>query len=163
MKKDDLIFGKADANDASAVLAMYKSVVGRPMCTWDEEYPGEREIAHDTETGNLFVLRKCRKIMGAVSIVPENELDDLPFQKSGDNGGEIARVIIARDFQGKGYSEILVSSVLSEMKALGYDFVRLAVAEINVPAQKTYFRLGFVKVGEHDMYGSHYFICDKKL
>ena len=158
-----MTFRQATPADAPAVLALYRSVIGTKNCTWDEEYPGEAQISRDTAAGALFLMEQDSRLVGAVSLAPENELDDLPFWRTTEGAGEIARVVIHPEFQGKGYSTALVSRAMEELKGRGYRAAHLAVAEINRPAQKTYFRLGFVRVGEWDMYGNHYLICEKEL
>lgn len=149
--------------DAEAVMALYKSVIGRPFCTWNDDYPGEFEINHDLETGNLFLLKENGEILGAVSVVPENELDDFSCWHIRENAREIARVVIDPRQQGKGFSSALVRCVLEKLKARGCKAVHLSVAEVNIPAQKTYFSLGFRKLHECDLYGHHFFLCEKAL
>ena len=70
-----MLFRKAEIREAEAIRALYQAVIGTPFCTWDESYPGETEIAGDLSAGTLYVLEEDHQTIGAISIVPENELD----------------------------------------------------------------------------------------
>ena len=80
-----MIFRKADASDAKTVLALYRAVIGTPFCVWDESYPGETEIQGDLAAGTLYVLARDSEVIGAISIVPENETDNLDCWKVREN------------------------------------------------------------------------------
>ena len=70
-----MLFRKAETCEAEAIRALYQAVIGTPFCTCDESYPGETEIAGDLSAGTLYVLEEDNQTIGAISIVPENELD----------------------------------------------------------------------------------------
>ena len=70
-----MLFRKAETCEAEAIRALYQAVIGTPFCTWDESYPGETEIAGDLSASALDVLEEDHQTIGAISIVPENELD----------------------------------------------------------------------------------------
>ena len=95
-----MIFRKAELQDCNAVYSLYRTLAGRPLCTWDAEYPGWLQINEDYESGGLYVMAQDEGIVGAISIVPENELDALPFWRF-QNAREIARVAVAPGQQGK--------------------------------------------------------------
>ncbi len=157
-------FRPAIPDDAHRVLELYHTVIGQAFCVWNEQYPGMSEITHDIETGNLFVLEEDDAIIGAISIVPENEMDDLPCWMRKDKACEIARVVINPDHQGKSLSRLLVQEIIRILEAeRECGSIHLSVASVNVPAYRTYAKLGFLTVGEVDMYGNHYVLCEKVL
>lgn len=158
-----LHFRTAREADADAVLALYRSAVGRPFCAWDESYPGREEIQADIASGGLYLLEDGSEIVGAVSVVPENELDGLPCWRQTQNAREIARVVVRPSRQGQGLSETLVSLALDVLRRSGCPAVHLAVAGGNLPARRLYARLGFAVVGENDMYDCHFYLCEKPL
>lgn len=158
-----LTFRKAEKEEQAAVLGVYRLVTGLPFCVWNEAYPGEFEVSHDTETGNLYLLEDGKRIIGTVSVVPENELDDLDAWRIRENAAEIARVAVIPDEQGKGFAHVLVREILSVLRERGIRAVHLMAAEGNLPARKTYLSAGFVPVGECDMYGNHYILMEKAL
>ena len=156
-------FRLAKMEEAAEIAALYHSVNGLPFCTWDETYPGAEEIQGDLATDCLFVLENEGTLVGAISIVPENELDDRECWTVKENASEFARVVIRPSDQGKGLSRCLVEGVIEEMRKRGAKAVHLSVAKQNIPAQKLYRREGFEFVGEADMYGHSYFLCEKLL
>lgn len=158
-----MTFRNAQPSDADAVLLLYRSVIGHPYCTWNEYYPGPGEIAEDLRAGDLFVLEAGDQLVGVVSVVPENELDEQPVWTVREGAAEIARVVIQPSYQGQGISRVLVQNVLDVLKKRGYKAVHLSVAEINIPARKTYKSLGFTAVGRVFLYGNYYFLCEKSL
>ena len=153
-------FRKAKNEEAGDILALYRSVVGLPFCVWDD-YPGEPEIQGDLAAGTLFVLEQDSELLGAISIVPENEMDDLDCWKVNEGAREFARVVIAPKHQGEGLSRVLLDGIWKEFIKLGVPSVHISVAKVNIPAQKLYRRFGFEFCGEKDMYGSSYFLREK--
>lgn len=154
---------KAKPAEAEIIRDLYHSVIGQPFCTWNEEYPGEIEIQMDLSAETLYLAEEENKIIGAISVIPENEMDDFPCWNIRDHVKEIARVVIRPDLQGKGYACQMVEKLLAILKEEGCHAIHLSVADCNIPAQKTYRKLGFAFLAECDMYGHHYFLCEKAL
>lgn len=63
--------------------------------------------------------------------------------------GEIQRLYVDRDWQGKGVAQALMRACLGEMQARGSDVVWLGVWEHNPRAIAFYRKFGFVEVGDH--------------
>ena len=158
-----MVFRKAQESEAETILALYRAVIGKPYCTWNEMYPGEYEIAEDLAAGSLYVLEEDHDLIGAISIVPNNELDDCDCWKIRENAREFARVVLRPDRQGKGLSACLVEGILQEMKKQGTASVHLAVAKENIPAQRLYQKTGFDFCGEAELYGHIFYLCEKSL
>ena len=162
MTDPSYIFTAAGAGDADKVLALYQSVTGREFCTWNEFYPGMEEIRADYKSDNLFVLRDGTEIIGAISIVPENELDELEFWKIRDGSvAEIARVVVSPRYQGRGLALLMVRETEKILKSRGCRAVHLLAAKKNIPACHTYQKAGYQLVGECDMY-EHWFCAYEK-
>ena len=158
-----MLFRKAETREAEAIRALYQAVIGTPFCTWDESYPGETEIAGDLSAGTLYVLEEDHQVIGAISIVPENELDHFNCWALKENAREFARVVIKSDQQHKGLSVYLVEGVIRELQRQGVAAIHIAVAKENIPAQKLYRKTGFDFCGEADMYGHSYFLCERSI
>lgn len=159
-----MVMEQASKMDLESIFQMYREATESEFCVWNEFYPGEEELQMDFTTGNLYVLRDRAEIFGAISIVPENELDESEGWKVTDASvREIARVVIARKHQGKGLAYQMMEFVTQLLKDDGCKAVHLSVVDKNVPAFKTYKKLGFEVVGEEEMYGGHYFLCEKVL
>ena len=158
-----MIFRKAQKNEAEAVLDLYKSVISMPFCTWDESYPGEEEIKEDLSEGTLYVLEEDQKLIGAISIVPKNELNHLDCWTIKENVREFARVVIRPDHQEKGLSVHLVEEIIKELKKQNTEAIHIAVAKENIPAQRLYKKMGFTFCGEAELYSHSFFLCEKAM
>lgn len=158
-----MTFRKALAEDLDRVLVVYGSVKNREFCTWNEYYPGEEEAIGDIRAGTLYVLEENSKIIGTLSVVPENELDGLPCWEYNDRAAEIARIAVVPEHQGHGIAMQMVAEIEKELLNTGVKAIHLLVAKINKPAYTTYLRSGFSVRGETFMYGNSYFACEKEI
>ena len=158
-----LIFRKAEKGEAGTVMDLYKAVIGTPYCTWDDSYPGEFEITEDLSSRTLYVLEEDGELIGAISIVPENEIDDFDCWRIKKNAREFARVVLRPDHQHKGLSIYLVEGIIKEFEKQGVAAAHIAVAKNNIPAQKLCRKANFDFCGEADMYGHSFFLCERVL
>ena len=156
-------FRLARPEEASVVYALYRSVIGTPFCTWNEVYPGLPEIEADLWAGGLFVLAEGERIIGALSVVPENELDHLPGWTVRAGAREIGRVVTRLDVRGRGLAGLMVERIADRLRAGGCSALHLSVAEVNLPARKTYEALGFQTVAQVPLYGGTYLLMEKIL
>ncbi len=162
MRKSKLKIREAEKEDAEQVLSLYEGAKSSEFCVWNDSYPTTTEIEHDLETSNLYVMTDGSKIIGAISIVPENEMDGFDCWLY-QNGKEIARVVIDKDYQGHGLSFEMVQSVESILRERGHKAIHLSVVKSNAPAYKTYVKAGFTVVGEAQMYESDYYLMEKAI
>ncbi|MBQ8292803.1 MAG: GNAT family N-acetyltransferase [Bacilli bacterium] len=145
------------------ILKLYKDAQSEPFCVWNDEYPTMLEINEDYQTNNLFVLVEGDEILGAISIVHNNEMDDCLEWKITNQACEIARIVIDKKHHGKGLASIMVKSIFEVCKNRGFKAIHLSCQYQNIPAIKTYQKLGFKIVGEKSMYNNHYYLCEKDL
>lgn len=155
-------FRKVNKDELESVFLLYQSVIGRPYCVWDEDYPGWQDITEDYENGNLYVTTDESRIVGAISIILHNELDDLDFWQE-SSALELARVVVAPDCQGRGIAARMVQSIAPIIKSRGYSAIHLLAAEANLPAQAVYRKCGFAFLGNCFMFGHPYLGCEKIL
>lgn len=153
----------ATKTDLPNILKMYRSVIGKPGCTWDAFYPSNDTVQKDFDAKCLYVLYKGKRLVGAASIVRENELDDLDFWYYKQNAREIARIVVAPEYQGKGYGKHLVNKLCKKLKRMNYNAVHLLVAKENYHAQNLYRKVGFSTKGSCHRYGIDFYACEKKL
>jgi ribosomal protein S18 acetylase RimI-like enzyme len=157
-------FQKAEEHELDAVRLLYKSAIGTDGCTWNEQYPGESELRDDFAAGCLFVLTASNTVLGAVSVVPENELDDQGIWTVNDGTQrEIARLAVAPACRGRGCARHMLTQLFEQLKAAGCHSVHILVAKINTPAIRLYRSMGFSFLGECFLYGHHFFACEKIL
>lgn len=145
------------------ILQMYRDVIGRPGCNWSISYPNEITLQEDFCSGNLYVLSKGRKIIGAGSIVPKNELDDLPCWHFPENAREIARIVIKPEFQSKGHGKHLARRLCIQARKSGAKAVHLLVSTENPHAIRLYRNIGFYGRVQCKRYGHTYYAFEKKL
>ena len=158
------VFIQAGEEDANQVLALYHAVIGKEFCTWNESYPGMHEIRTDMENADLFVFKAGLEIIGAISIVPENELDDLELWRIRDGKiAEIARVAVAPEYQGRGLALKMVLETEKILRQRDYRAVHLLAARINLPACHTYQKADYQRMGECEMFGHEFYAFEKEL
>ena len=162
MNEQKLNFRIARQGEEEQVLSLYQSAKGSAFCVWNESYPTMTEIEHDLETKSLYVMTDGSKIIGAISIVPENELDCFDCWSYKD-GKEIARVVIDKAYQGQGLSFEMVKSIESILQEKGHTSIHLSVVKTNIPAYNTYIKAGFSIAREAQMYGNDYYLMEKAI
>lgn len=154
---------KARKEDLQDVRKLYHSVIGKPGCNWSLLYPNEATLQEDFRTGNLYVLWKKRQIIGAASAVPDNELDDLSLWCYRENAREIARIVIAPQFQGKGHGKYLIRMLCKRMRKEGCRAVHLLASTQNRSAIALYRETGFFSRGPVHRYDHDYYAFERKL
>ncbi len=157
-----MTFRNANLGDLPQISSLYRAAIGTPGCTWNESYPGAFELEHDFASGNLYVLSEGEKVVGAVSVVSPNELDDA-YAWEVQNAKEIARVVISQDCKGRGLAVQMLSQLFEELKQEGFAAIHLSAACCNSAAVKTYQRLGFSFPAQAHLYGHQFYLCEKKL
>ncbi len=159
-----MTFRTATHADLDAVLALYEEAKRGPFCVWNEAYPTREDAEADLAGEDLYVLDDGGVVIGALSVVPENELDDQPcWQLTGEGVREIARVVVAAEYHGHGYAGVMVAHICAILRERGERALHISVATSNPPARKTYPRQGFVEVGEAELFGGAYVLMEKRL
>lgn len=157
------ILKKAKKEDLPEILRMYRSVIGKPCCTWSITYPNEATLYEDFRNNNLFVLWRGKKIIGAGSVVSRNELDDLDCWKFTVDTREIARIVIRSEYQGKGYGKHLVNKLCLRLERLGCKVVHILVAKENHHALNLYRECSFHCMGECHRFDHDFYAYERKL
>lgn len=158
-----VILRNATKADLPQILKLYRSVIGKRGCTWDEFYPNETTLQEDFNAKQLYVLFKDKRMIGAASIVPENELDDLDCWQIRENAKEIARIVIAPEYQSKGYGKHLVNKLCLKIERMGCKAVHILAAKENHPALNLYRETGFQNKGSCHRYDLDFYAYEKIL
>ena len=158
----EYLFRREEYDEAEEILSLYRSALGDPFCTWNEYYPAESEIRYDLGGDNLFVLTDGQKIIGACSIITENEYDSLQCWQN-PSAGEIARIVVHPEYRGRRLAQSMVEYLAEELRRRGKHAIHLLVACKNIPACRTYMRCGFAVTGNVRMYENDYCTCEKIL
>lgn len=157
------VLSQAKKENLKQILQLYRSVIGQPGCHWTIAYPNEATLHEDFRSGGLYVLRKGKTIIGAGSIVARNELDDLECWSNPQNAREIARIVIAPKYQGKGYGKYLVNQLCVILDRSKHSAVHLLVSDQNNHAKNLYRETGFFSRGPVHRYGHDYYAFERKL
>lgn len=163
MTESNLKLKKAEYGDVSYVAQLYDEAKKGKYCPWNELYPTKKEAESDYLHGCLYVLKNGNELLGACSVEPVAEDDDLEFWRVMENHCEIARVVVSPSYQGCGFGGIMIKKLCELLKNEGVRSVHLLVQVDNVPAISVYNSLGFEVLGKCERYGSTYFVSEKIL
>lgn len=159
-----MILRKAHSGELSEIVGLYRSAIGTEGCVWDENYPTEEDALIDLACGGLYVLSDGGEIVGAVSVLGENELEELNCWTVRDgNHCEIVRVVVSQKRRGEGLSKVMLKLLFEKLKQDGITSIRLIAAKGNAAALKTYEALGFTYYDECFMFGHCYLPAEKRL
>ncbi len=145
------------------MFSLYKSAIGGKFCVWNEEYPTIDDATSDFESGGLWGLFIDGELVGALSEVHERELDNFDFWQIKSRHTELARIVISQSQRGKGYAKVMLEHMIDNLFARGASAIHISVARENIPALKTYEKLGFRIMGEEKLYGGDYYLVEKVL
>ena len=153
-------FRLVEKDELKDVLSLYKNALEEEFCVWNDEYPSMVEINNDYLNNNLFVLLIDNKIIGAVSLVDENELDDYAGWAIKDNYIEMSRVVISKFYHGKNLAKLMVENIIKECKKRKYKSIHIACQVDNIPAIKTYQKVGFLFYDKVSLFNNIYYMCE---
>ncbi len=162
---EEITVRHAGERDFEELAALYKSVIGRAFCVWDEFYPTDDIVLHDIKGGNMFVLESENgEIDGAFAIDCDEELVKLSCWKEKDESyGEISRLVVRPSVQNRGIGEKLLRFGIDELCRRGFRNVRFLVAVDNVPAVKAYNKIGFDNVGMVNLFDIDFYCYEKNI
>ena len=154
----------AEKQDKEEILKLYKAQLGREFCPWTEDYPGEETIDFDLSRDALFVMKEDGKVIAAISIEVDEDVDHLAcWNRDLFPGGELARLAVTPDMQNKGIARKMMQHGLDALKERGYKSIHFLVNKHNVKAIKCYAVFGFNVVGECYMYDQDFLCYEKEL
>ncbi len=154
----------AKEEDREEILALYKTQLGREFCPWTDDYPSNETIDFDLSRDSLFVMKENGKIIGAVSIDEDENVNNLEcWDKALAPGGELSRLAVLPERQNKGLARQLMSFGMRMLKERGFKSIHFLVNKYNDKALRSYAAFGFNNVGECHMHEQDYFCYEQKL
>ncbi len=160
-----LQFGKAGEEEKAVILALYRRAIGSEGCTWDMEYPGEITLEQDCMRGDLFCIKEeTGNVIGAVSIDKDDNVTALPcWKKELLPGGEVARLVVRKDWEKNGVAKMLLQGAMEELRKRGYKSACYLVSKTHEKALRAYQKLEFERVGECNLYEHDWWCYQKEL
>ena len=117
------------------------------------EYPSDETIDYDLSRDALYILRSEGKLIGAVSIEVDEDVNRLPcWNRALEPEAEFARIAVSPELQGRGIAKILLRFLFDELRDRGFRGVHIIVNKYNPKALRLYDSFGFRNVGECRMY-----------
>ena len=154
----------ASEEDREEILALYRAQLGRDVCPWNDDYPSDETITWDLSRDALFVMKRGGSIIAAVSVDEDEEVDALTcWDASLEPEGELARIAVLPNEQGKGLGRIMLQFGMDELKRRGYKGIHILVNKQNARAIRCYAVFGFTVTGECHMYDPDFLCYEKEL
>ena len=151
--------------DAEAIYALYRSLIHDPYSVWDEEYPSPEIVSEDLERNDVLVLRLPDGGIGAAIVLEKDEeFDaDVPWYPDVTRWCALGRLGVAHGLQGRGIARRMLTRAMEQARAEGYKAVRFLVGAHNVPALRSYAKLGFDVCGQTRMWDEDWLCYEKRL
>lgn len=153
----------AEESDEDELLKLYRSMIGG-AANWNEYYPSMENIEFDIAHDSLFVMKNQKgEIIAAISIDHDEEVDQFAcWSKELQPSAEVARLCVRKDLQGQGIAKMMMEHVFTVLREQHKKSVHILVRDNHEVALKCYRDLGFVPVGESEMFDLH-FVCMEKM
>ncbi len=155
---------RAASGDAEAVWALYRACMrdSRVTC-WYDGYPTRDILELDLENGWLYVYEDGGAIIGAVSLLPTDDLEEmsLPFECP-ENPCVLARLCLSPERQGRGEAAVLLRMAERHAAREGHPAVHLLCDQENPAARRLYDRAGYHAVADVALYGGRFHAFEKK-
>jgi ribosomal protein S18 acetylase RimI-like enzyme len=161
---NSIFIERAVPADADDILRLYRSLVGTPYCTWDDEYPDREIVENDLRQYKVFVVRDNGSIIAAAVSAYDASLDPIAsWCRDVRQWALLTRLGVSQPHQNRGIARQLVRFIMADAKADGCDGIRFLVSPDNHPAQRMYQSIGFDICGEADHYEMNWLCYQKRL
>ena len=161
---NEAVIDYASEYDREELLKLYKTQIGREFCAWDEDYPSDETIDFDLSRDALFVMKENGRIIAAISIEEDEEVDRLAcWNQSLRPAGELARLAVEPASQNKGIARKMLQHGLEVLKTRGCRSVHFLVNRYNKKAIRSYACFHFEIVGECRLYDQDFLCYEKEL
>ena len=114
---------------------------------WSDIYPGVREFTMDAEKGALFVAEEEGRIVGSISILPENDPAYAAVRWHGVRALVLHRVMVDPASRRHGVGASLFRFAIDAAIASGADAVKVDTHPDNERMKRLILRFGFVHRG----------------
>ena len=162
----EVLFREASEADLEGVMALYRSCTA--FCSthgndnWSDEYPCREFAEEDVQNHGLFVLEHAGEIIAAISLVPEDDWDELSCWQY-DGSCNLSRLCVKPQLQKLHLAERMMEEISALAKSRGYRSTRHGSLLSNVASNRLYERMGYENRGRASLYGHEYHCFERKL
>jgi len=151
--------------DIDEVFSIYKRVIGTEFCVWSDSYPTREILLEDIRESCLYGIKDdAGRIVAAVARDRDPEVENLSvWTKKYQPGAELARLVVAPEYQNQGMARVLLRQGMKKLKELQFASIHFLVAKKNKKAIRSYSALGFTNVGETYMFNEYYDCYEMEL
>jgi len=132
-----------------AVMARFvtKNIHEQGIDQWSDLYPLYEHFKKDFDSDALFVFIKDHKVVGSISILPENDpfYHEISWYKN--HSLVVHRLMVHPDYLRHKIGSILMSYAIQKAKNEGYDSMKVDTHPDNIRMQNLLKSLGFVEIG----------------
>ena len=149
----------ATRDDREEILALYKTMLYGPA-DWNEYYPNEDTIEFDLSRNALYVMKDDEdRIIAAISIDEDEDVKNLScWSRELIPSAELARLCVRKDMQNQGIAKKMMRHVFEILKKEGNKGVHILVRTGHEAALSSYRAIGFLMVGECNLFDKN-FVC----
>lgn len=156
-----MLFRNALPADKKHILKLYDEVRDAGLisgyCDWNEYYPTEEILDCDLREKRIFALEENDTVVAAVSLLSSDDLDNEPLDWSDLKSCVPARLCVAVEYQHKGIARLVMQNLIAYAKSTGSQSIRLLASVVNMPANRLYTSMGFMKKGNVSLYGKDFY------
>lgn len=151
-------------DELDTIMQMYNDARSFDGCAWTDDYPDRALLLDDFFANSLYAFASKNKIIGAVSLEFDENFGEFKCWKiQAERIVAFARLVISKDCLGQGYGTALVLELLSLLKKMSYQAVRILVSPINTSAIAVYKKTGFDFLCIETFPFGDFWLCERSL
>ena len=162
-----IAYRKGTGEDLNEVWALFEaakvSMQSRGIDQWDEEYPTREDLAHDIETGTLFIVSDNGETAAVYVVSEEAEDEYRECRWENRNPCMLHRFCVSPDRQDRGLGTQILDRIEQQLADRGYDSIRLDVFSQNPGALHLYEKRCYVRRCQADWRKGRFYLMEKKL
>lgn len=143
-------FRLATMHDLLKIKKMYKEIINKmyenQIPIWNDIYPGDF-FENDIKNKQLYLMLEKSEIISVFALCDSSSGENAVEWK--DNSSKVLyldRLGVNVNYLKKGMGSLMLTKAKETAKALGAEYLRLFVVDINIPAIHLYSKNGFTKV-----------------
>ena len=142
-------FRLAEMRDLEQLKEMYRQIVknmnDNNLQIWDDIYPCEF-FEEDIKNNQMYILLEKNEIIAGFVICNTNTGEkEVQWSNNCGKAVYLDRLGVNIRYGNKGIGSLMLAKAKEIAKANGFEYLRLFVVDVNIPAIKLYIKNGFIK------------------